>query len=212
MELFLKKILATEQLDKLYSFNHMHVIDICKYLNIELSESELVFYQRYLDRSNSDELIDSNLIYGEISRSGVNSIIDYINNKLPGVKKIYDIGSGSGKLAMHIALITGIEVVGIEIDKWRYEYSQHILNNLQIDGVEFIHEDFNNLDISDADLVICNDTVFTDGLISQLEDKIPVGCNLISFNKNRFKPVSTFELSISWVELLAIFRHTVKIQ
>ena len=183
-------------------------IQIAKKLNIQLTQNEIGFYQQY--QSSAVIPKDTSHIYGEICRSGVYQIFEYISKNCGSIKTIYDIGSGIGRLSIHLALLVECQVIGVEIDKLRHLWSKHLQQSIGVGNLEFIRADIRDIDISKADLIISNDVVFDRNLVDQITEKIPNGCHIISFEENGLGLINHLELAVSWMEVPIPFRHTQK--
>jgi SAM-dependent methyltransferase len=155
---------------------------------------------------------DDKLIYGEITKSGVDTLLKEIKKRksITSDDVFYDIGSGNGKLPIHIALISEFsKVKGIEISDIRYMYSNHILKNTvgSIDNIEFINDDVRNIDISDATVIFINDVLFTEEDVEHIFEKASKGTHIISFKK---KSDDIINLDVSWYPLPSPFNYHIK--
>lgn len=104
--------------------------------------------------------------YGEITYHGFLKMLAMAKPKRNEV--FYDLGSGTGKGVFLAAMLVNFsKVIGIEILKELYDTSQQILNsckrligqdNVVHQSIKFIHGDFRETDISDADVIFMNAT------------------------------------------------------
>ena len=226
----IKRSMFFDTIKDVYSYDLMDMKDIAIELGIwdSLTEDNKEFYDRF-SKSNVDEKIkdrfdkyienleiikedDDNLIYGEITKSGVDTLLKEIKKRksITSDDVFYDIGSGNGKLPIHIALISEFsKVKGIEISDIRYMYSNHILKNTvgSIDNIEFINDDVRNIDISDATVIFINDVLFSEEDVEHIFEKAGKGTHIISFKK---KSNDIVNLDVSWYPLPSPFNYHIK--
>ena len=235
----IKRSMFFDTIKDVYSYDLMDMKDIAIELGIwnSLTNENKEFYDKF-SKSNVDEKIkdrfgkyiekvqltniiespdelkesDDNLIYGEITKSGVDTLLKEIKNRksITSDDVFYDIGSGNGKLPIHIALISDFsKVKGIEISDIRYMYSNHILKNTagSIDNIEFINDDVRNIDISDATVIFINDVLFSEEDVEHIFEKASKGTHIISFKK---KSSDVINLDVSWYPLPSPFNYHIK--
>jgi len=113
----------------------------------------------------------------------------------------YDIGSGHGKMIMHLSLISNFKkIIGIELNELRYKYCLDILNQIEdSENVEFINDDVLNCDISDATVVFMNDLLLPQDLIYSIFSKLKPGTIVISIEENKFEPLGKIDVEVSWM-------------
>lgn len=116
--------------------------------------------------------------YGEIGYDSVEEIIktfkDYFNENTV----FYDLGSGLGKLVIHIGLRCNVKKsCGIEYSLERYNYSVGINPG---GNIYFINDNFVNIDISDATVIYTDNTLFPTSIDELIYSKIPKGCLVLS--------------------------------
>ena len=226
----IKRSMFFDTIKDVYSCDLMNMKDIAIELGIwdSLTEENKEFYDNF-SKSNVDEKIkdrfdkyienleiikesDDKLIYGEITKSGVDALLREIKKRksITSDDVFYDIGSGNGKLPIHIALISDFtKVKGIEISDIRYLYSNHILKNTvgYIDNIEFINDDVRNIDISDATVIFINDVLFSEEDVEHIFEKATKGTHIISFKK---KSNDIINLDVSWYPLPSPFNYHIK--
>jgi len=134
--------------------------------------------------------------YGEITDKGTQTLIEsfpeYFNNP-NGV--FYDLGSGNGNLSIYISSNTPIKkVCGIELHDERYNNSKEKIKHLNLNQLSFIHDDFNNCNLSDATIVYSDNRGMPRDKFNMAYDDLPKGCLVISTrrfkvleNKKRYK-------------------------
>jgi SAM-dependent methyltransferase len=226
----IKRSMFFDTIKDVYSYDLMDMKDIAIELGIwdSLTEENKEFYDKF-SKSNVDEKIkdrfdkyienleiikesDDKLIYGEIKKSGVDTLLKEIKKRksITSDDVFYDIGSGNGKLPIHIALISEFsKVKGIEISDIRYQYSKHILleNNINVNNIEFINDDVRNIDISDATVIFINDVLFSEEDVEHIFEKASKGTHIISFKK---KSDDIVNLDVSWYPLPSPFNYHIK--
>lgn len=228
----IKRSMFFDTIKDIYSYDLMDMKDIAIELSIwdSLSEDKKKFYDKF-SKNNVDEKVrdrfdkyiensldefkesDDNLIYGEITKSGVDILLREIKKRksITSDDVFYDIGSGNGKLPIHIALVSDFKKVkGIEISDIRYLYSNHILKNTvgYIDNIEFINDDVRNIDISDATVIFINDVLFSEEDVEHIFEKASKGTHIISFKK---KSDDVLNLDVSWYPLPSPFNYHIKL-
>jgi SAM-dependent methyltransferase len=234
----IKRSMFFDTIKDVYTYDLMDMKDIAIELGIwdSLSEDKKEFYDKF-SKSKVDEKVkdrfdryvekvtnnnlesvdefkesDDNLIYGEITKSGVDTLLREIKKRksITSDDVFYDIGSGNGKLPIHIALISEFsKVKGIEISDIRHMYSNHILKNTvsDIDNIEFINDDVRNIDISDATVIFINDVLFSEEDVEHIFEKASKGTHIISFKK---KSDDVLNLDVSWYPLPSPFNYHIK--
>jgi SAM-dependent methyltransferase len=241
MEDILRKILSFEKVKEIYSNDLMTIKSISQHLGIwdsfsdeekdfcnDLKTEEVIQLHKSLKKLSVDEkksFIEKNWNqelksysygYGEISKSGVDKLSNFIENNINQREVFYDVGSGNGKLCLHMSLISEFnKIKGVEIDEIRHLYGESIKKSIGgFDNVEFINESISNVNLSDASVVFMNDILFSENLISEIINKLEKGTHLISYNNqlyleifNNLTYVDSFNLFVSWVDLPVTFNH-----
>jgi hypothetical protein len=202
-------ILDAVKIEEIYAFNLKSIVDICKYLNIweTLCQKDKEFYLSLIDKNKFKDIKDlsfwenysNDFVYGEITKSGVIELSNYLKD-FNG--NFYDIGSGNGKLLLHMSFISNFDkFVGIEICEPRHLYALEI-NSIVEQNVNFICDDVKNVDISDADVIFLNDVMFSKELIKSIIEKIPTGAHYISAYKNEKDFVKDIYLDVTWFDII----------
>ena len=194
----LKKIALDGQLTSLYSNNLFSIKSICEHLGTwdsytkeEKYKLENLTHRDSLINKNFKEIRQKNydlkFTYGEISREGVEQIISLIqkHKRVIGPKDVFiDIGSGCGKLLIHLALNTNFKtLVGIEIVKERVDYAKHIyqyFHPIEDKKVFFINKNVLEFDLSIATMVYMNNLCFERKMVLEIYERLPKGCHIIS--------------------------------
>lgn len=128
--------------------------------------------------------------------------------------QFYDLGSGIGKATIACAMVFDLKKsCGIELFTNLYEAALELKKDLeQIPGyehstkyIEFIHDDFLKVDLSEATLIFINSTAFIGELwekISQKLAEVAVGATIITISKklssNAFVVKRTTLVNMSW--------------
>jgi SAM-dependent methyltransferase len=213
-------ILSAIKIEEIYRFDLRSLVDISKYLNIwnDLSESkknELIeidkpVFEKKFSHLTKEELSEKindtefweqyndKFVYGEISKSGVNKLSNYLKSF---TGNFYDIGSGNGKLLIHLSLITNFEnYTGIEIVELRHKYAIKINESIS-QNVNFICRDVLEVDISDANFIFLDDLMFPEDLRFKVINNIPKDCHYLSVWQNKNDEfIEECSLGVSWLE------------
>tara|TARA_Y100001933_G_scaffold250198_1_gene286074 strand:+ start:102 stop:800 length:699 start_codon:yes stop_codon:yes gene_type:complete len=111
------------------------------------------------DERNMIKLDPPQYVYGEITRSGTDSLVMYLckNNLIDKNWSFVDVGSGFGKMVMHIALLRGVKKsVGIEILESKNNRAKEAIKSIKGDfpkhKVNFFEGDI--LDVSELNFDI----------------------------------------------------------
>lgn len=228
MDDFIKRIQNFDLIKELYSNSLFEIDDIANQFDYwqyltpeEIQEYERVKLRkkeeaiRYLETEKAwdyiSKLKDLKTTYGELKKTGVDSLYNFIKTKFDINEKsvFYDIGSGNGKIVLHLSLISNFgKYVGIEIDKVRYFYSTYIKSRVNpSDNVIFINDDIRNVDFSDATFVFVNDLLFDESDVEFIVSNLPSGCHLVSIAENQLTPDDFVDLEPSWEESTLKFRY-----
>jgi len=134
---------------------------------------------------------DSGAPYVELEEDLVDRVLQIAEVKPNDI--VYDLGSGDGRIPIMAALRYGAKGVGVEIDKLRYLYSKLRAFILRVnDKAIFINDNFANVDLSDATVVIVYLLAETNNIIREsLEEKLRPGTRVVSasFEFTGWKPV-----------------------
>lgn len=198
------ELLNSIKIEEIYKFNLTSEIEILEFLGLwdSLSEHEKYKYEDWynkLNQTNSEmKESDEKFVYGEITKGGVKDLSKELQD-FSGV--FYDLGSGNGKLILHLSLISNFnKYIGVELSPARYKYSITINNFLKQKNVDFINADFLTIDLSDANFIFCNDIMMSSYIRESLIKNIPIGCYYLSFYKNQDELIKTISLDVSWCE------------
>ena len=146
-----------------------------------------------------------------MKKIGVDSLYNFIKTKIDINEKsvFYDIGSGNGKIVLHLSLISNFgKYVGVEIDKVRYLYSKFIQNQVNSnDNIQFINDDIRNVDFSDATFVFVNDLLFDESDVEYIVSQLKPGTHLVSIADNQLTPDDVVELEPTWEESTLPFKY-----
>jgi len=142
---------------------------------------------------------DSKFVYGEIRKAGVETIYKEIS-EYDGLDTFVDVGSGTGKICLHMSMISNFEnIVGIEIVTGRHLYAIEFQQNLgrDFDNVIFINDDILKIEFERPCVVFTNDVCFSNQLTKIIWDRLPVGSHFISC-KNLGNSVKEIYLDVTW--------------
>jgi precorrin-6B methylase 2 len=224
MEDFLKTITNFDSINTIYQNKLFTLKSISQYLGEWYSLSEEEQWELE-NQTTADSLLNGNIeeyknnlknydgsekfAYGEITKVGTENIYKWIKSNVDFTEGVvfYDIGSGHGKMVMHLSLISNFKkIVGIELSELRYKYCLDILNQIgDLENVEFINDDVLNCDISDATVVFMNDALLPQDLIHSIFSKLKPGTIVISIEENKFKPLGKIDVEVSWLPITLDF-------
>jgi SAM-dependent methyltransferase len=228
MDDFIKRIQNFDLIKSLYSFNLFEIDDIANNYDYwqYLTQEEIDEYNRVKGRKREEtlkyletekawdyisQLKDLKTTYGELKKIGVDSLYNFIKTKIDINEKsvFYDIGSGNGKIVLHLSLISNFgKYVGVEIDKVRYLYSKFIQNQVNSnDNIQFINDDIRNVDFSDATFVFVNDLLFDESDVEYIVSQLKPGTHLVSIADNQLTPDDVVELEPTWQESTLPFKY-----
>ena len=146
------------------------------------------------------EIINSDkFVYGEIRKAGVETIYKEIS-EYDGLDTFVDVGSGTGKICLHMSMISNFEnIVGIEIVTERHLYAIELQQNLgrDFDNVTFLNDDILKIEFERPCVVFTNDVCFSNQLTKIIWDRLPVGSHFISC-KNLGNSVKEIYLDVTW--------------
>ena len=146
------------------------------------------------------EIINSDkFVYGEIRKAGVETIYKEIS-EYDGLDTFVDVGSGTGKICLHMSMISNFEnIVGIEIVTGRHLYAIELQQNLgrDFDNVTFLNDDILKIEFERPCVVFTNDVCFSNQLTKIIWDRLPVGSHFISC-KNLGNSVKEIYLDVTW--------------
>jgi len=193
MDKELKLLAENHKLDLLYKNNLFSLKSICQLLGVwdNYTPEQKFQLENFTKRDtiinkhfDYKGVYNMNYVYGEVLRSGVETIIQKINKykRITDKDVFVDIGSGTGKLVIHMSIKSDIKtLVGVEIVPQRVAYSKWIKEKISPDSsIFFIEKDINNFDLSVATIVFMNNICFDYTLIKSVYDKLSKGCHLIS--------------------------------
>jgi SAM-dependent methyltransferase len=153
-------------------------------------------WQEGIFAKHKDEKWDKkkgSLVYGEMTRAGANNLITALSPRyLNKTSVFYDIGSGTGKIVLHINNVIGCKSIGIEMSKGRVEKAKEMQLLVSRGKVQFINKLFQECDISDATVVYADTTCFKPNMLEQLIDKISKGCMIVTSQrmaKKNYTPI-----------------------
>ena len=142
---------------------------------------------------------DSKFVYGEIRKAGVETIYKEIS-EYDGLDTFVDVGSGTGKICLHMSMISNFEnIVGIEIVTGRHLYAIELQQNLgrDFDNVTFLNDDILKIEFERPCVVFTNDVCFPNQLTKIIWNSLPVGSHFISC-KNLGNSVKEINLNVTW--------------
>lgn len=209
----LKDLILENTLSELYKINLFSLKSIAQDLFIwdNYSDEEKWKLMNFTKRDTEinktftfDGEYNDEVVYGEILRPGVEKIWQAIQKyKKPTEKDVFvDIGSGCGKLLIHLSLISNLKtLIGVEKVELRSLFSKKIKERFlpESKSVFFINKDILQFDISFSTIVFMNDICFSERLQLDIWEKIPQGCHVICSKPMNCKILKDeIILDISW--------------
>ena len=211
-------IFSAIKIEEIYRYNLKSLVDISKFLGTwesltvekkhELIELDKPIHekkfnltqQQIIEKLNDPsfwEEYNDKYVYGEITKSGVNKLANYLK---PFTGNFYDIGSGNGKLLIHLSIITNFEkYTGIEIVEPRHQYALKI-NEVIGQPVNFIRADVLDVDISDGDFIFLDDLMFPTDLRKKILKKLPKCYYLTAWQNNIDEFIENWSIGVAWLE------------
>jgi hypothetical protein len=218
----LKLLADNYKLDQIYQNNLFTIKSICELLGVwnNYTPEQKFQLENFTKRdSNINKHFDFkgtynlNYVYGELLRDSVETVIEKINRykKISEKDVFVDIGSGAGKLVLHLAIKSDIKtLVGVEIVPQRNRYSKWIKEKIVHDkSIFFIEKDVRDFDLSIATIIFMNNICFDTNLIKDIYNRIPKGCNFISAVEIPECKIlkEEFLVSTSWTSKLKLFYY-----
>ena len=124
-------------------------------------------------------------VYGEVMYEGTKAIVDKFSNHFNKDTVFYDLGSGLGKMVLHIGMKYGVKKsIGIEYSKERCDTSKKIKEDYAKDfnSITFHCGNVLDQDLSNATVVYMDNTVFPEHINNKIYGQLPKGC-LILYKK-----------------------------
>ena len=124
-------------------------------------------------------------VYGEMTFESVESVVNYFPKYFTKDTVFYDLGSGLGKMVMHIGMKYKVKKsIGIELCKKRHEGAVE-LQDLFCENnpnIEFYNTSFLEWDLSDANVIYIDNMMYDEDMGNKIISKIPKGC-LVTYSK-----------------------------
>jgi len=139
--------------------------------------------QEYHNKTNF--VVESDSVYGETHKQSIDSIVSIFKKYFNNSTVFYDLGCGLGKIVAHIGLkYSPKKSIGVELSKERLNAAYFIKSEYNLpNNIEYINDSFLNVDISDATVIYCDNTMYNDSLNLEIYEKVPKGCLFICRRK-----------------------------
>ena len=195
MDKELKQMLDNSKIDKIYSNSLFSLKSISEDLGIweGFSNTEKMYLENITKRDSDlnknfqfSGSYDSTLTYGEVTRKGVEVLSEKIEKyrKVTNKDVFVDIGGGTGKLSMHLGIISNLKtLVSVELIEIRHKYAKHTYEQVSpIDNksIFFINKNIKDFDLSIATVIFMNDVCLGKELRDSIYERIPRGCHFIT--------------------------------
>ncbi len=128
--------------------------------------------------------------YGELTVNGTNTFIESFHQYINQDTVFYDLGSGVGKMVIHIGLQCPVKKsIGVEFSKERHEMAIQLKETYTShkNNIELYCDSFLSYDISDATLIYVDDTCMEGEIFEKVYGKVPSGC-VFTFKKSERHP------------------------
>jgi hypothetical protein len=209
----MNQLLLNSQIDTIYRENFFSLKMICQHLKIwdNYSDEEKLEIETATRR---DSLInghfkykkdyDNLMVYGELTKLGVPTLYNYIkkNKEITNKDVFIDIGSGLGKLVLHMGVISEFKtLVGVEYQDIRYKYSKYLQEKIGIidKGIFLFNKDIKDFDLSIATVVFCDNVTWGNDFCDSIWERLPKGCHYINYKKvENFSHHEIIELQTTW--------------
>jgi predicted RNA methylase len=141
------------------------------------------FDKRYRNETIFESSLGTSGVYGEITREGVDNIVNDFKSYFNNNTVFYDLGCGLGKMVFHIGIQYKVKKsCGIEYSKEKYRGSIDIQNKhcSTFNNINFIHDSIFEQDISDATVIYIDNTMYLkEQPNKKIYDKIPKDCFIL---------------------------------
>ncbi|MEK7434341.1 MAG: methyltransferase domain-containing protein [Cyanobacteriota bacterium] len=183
------------------------------YSNKNLRKIDFEFFKIYaikdqftISIQESKEIFGINeeeFTYGEAVWTSFDKILKFINP--PPNAIFYDLGCGIGRICFFTSIKYSLYSKGIELLPTFIKNANHIKNKFDVKNILFIEDDWNKIDISDADIVYVATTCFDDFLLEKLTKKFEIlkkNTKIISVSNelksDKIKLLKIISLPFSW--------------
>ena len=139
-------------------------------------------YLKYKNQTEFNLTTDGRDTYGEITQKGTDDLVRHFKKHFNNNTVFYDLGSGLGKMVLHIGLQYDIKKsIGIELSKERYQGAidlkeKYAKNNTNI---QFHLKSFLDYNLSDATVIYMDNTCMSHEMNEIIYNKLPKGCLLL---------------------------------
>tara|TARA_Y100000361_G_C11113784_1_gene319156 strand:+ start:46 stop:624 length:579 start_codon:yes stop_codon:yes gene_type:complete len=140
------------------------------------------YKKEYRNITYFDKKIHGSGTYGEVTKNGTDAIVKQFRGSFDKDCVFYDLGSGLGKMNLHIGLQYGVKKsIGIELSRERHRAAienkeKFCPNN---DKIEFHCKSFLDHDLSDATVVYMDNTCYPHEINEKIYNKLSKGCLLL---------------------------------
>ena len=142
-------------------------------------------YLQFKNKTQFDEKKVGKETYGEITQIGTDNIVKKFKDYFNSNTVFYDLGSGLGKMVIHIGLEYGVKKsTGIEYSKERHEGALFLKESYakEHSNIEFHCGNYILHDLSDATVVYLDNTCFPDEIFIKMYEGLTKGC-LVLYKK-----------------------------
>ncbi len=209
---FIKLILANLRLSALRILQQLLIIPL--YLKHPLFRCDLQYFFHYWNlnpyrvcKKHFEKSSQNDVLYGDTWPFSVPHFIRFLPIKSNDV--LFEVGSGIGRISFWFQIISGCEVVAIEKVPFFNQVARKIQKHLNLKKVQFLEQDFLEVDYSRASVIYFYGSSFPDEIIYQLIDRwacLKPGTRIISTSfalneycsESIFHVLKTFSVSYPW--------------
>ena len=123
--------------------------------------------------------------YGEFTKKGVESYINYFKKNLTKDDVFYDLGSGLGKMVIHIGEHSDVKKsIGIEFSNERHDIAVDIKKTYanRNNRISLINGDILKRNLHDATIIYFDNTCYSNESCEDIFNALPNGC-LITYKR-----------------------------
>ena len=149
----------------------------------------------YKNQTQFNIVTEGKETYGEVTQKGTNALVNHFQKHFNNNTVFYDLGSGLGKMVLHIGLQYNIKKsIGIELSKERHQGAIDLKEKYakNKNNIQFYCKSFLDHDLSDATVIYMDNTCYPHPINIQIFNKLPKGC-LLCYKKpfsRDFIPIS----------------------
>lgn len=158
---------------------------------------EIYNFSSYGKYTNKTEFKDEySSVYGEVTKDSTNGIVNQFKSYFNDDTVFYDIGSGLGKMVLHIGLqYNPKKSCGVELSKERIMGANILFEKYckENNKINFVEGDFLDQNYNDATVVYCDNTMYDTELTTKIINLLPPNCLFICRRNVKNFPLNKLE-------------------